>query len=64
MDVYSKGKGRTGLKVIVKALDPSAEQFCHMARELSDEIQIQVLIDLSTLANSVAQMLQTSTIFL
>ncbi|XP_054833051.1 nuclear pore membrane glycoprotein 210 [Eublepharis macularius] len=42
MDVYSKGKGRTGLKVIVKALNPSAEQFSHMARELSDEIQIQV----------------------
>ncbi|XP_077181720.1 nuclear pore membrane glycoprotein 210 isoform X2 [Paroedura picta] len=42
MDVYSKGKGRTGLKVIVKARDPSAEQFFHMARELSDEIQIQV----------------------
>lgn len=43
MDVYGRGKGRTGLKVIVKALDPSAEQFHHMARELSDEIQIQVL---------------------
>uniref|UniRef100_A0A7M4FRR3 Nucleoporin 210 n=1 Tax=Crocodylus porosus TaxID=8502 RepID=A0A7M4FRR3_CROPO len=42
MDVYGKVKGRTGLKVVVKALDPSAGQFYNMERELSDEIQIQV----------------------
>lgn len=44
MDVYGKGKGRTGLKLVVKALDPSAWQFGHMVKELSDEIQIQVLL--------------------
>ncbi|XP_006023963.1 nuclear pore membrane glycoprotein 210 isoform X1 [Alligator sinensis] len=42
MVVYGKVKGRTGLKVVVKALDPSAGQFYNMERELSDEIQIQV----------------------
>uniref|UniRef100_A0A8C0EK50 Nucleoporin 210 n=1 Tax=Bubo bubo TaxID=30461 RepID=A0A8C0EK50_BUBBB len=42
MDVYGRVKGRTGLKVVVKVLDPSANQFYNMARELSDEIQIQV----------------------
>uniref|UniRef100_A0A8C0JD59 Nucleoporin 210 n=1 Tax=Chelonoidis abingdonii TaxID=106734 RepID=A0A8C0JD59_CHEAB len=42
MDVYGRAKGRTGLKVIVKALDPTAEQFHSLAGELSDEIQIQV----------------------
>lgn len=42
MDVYGRVKGRTGLKVVVKALDPAANQFYNMARELSDEIQIQV----------------------
>ncbi|NWX41258.1 PO210 protein, partial [Steatornis caripensis] len=42
MDVYGRIKGRTGLKVVVKVLDPEANQFYNMARELSDEIQIQV----------------------
>uniref|UniRef100_A0A663MMQ2 Nucleoporin 210 n=1 Tax=Athene cunicularia TaxID=194338 RepID=A0A663MMQ2_ATHCN len=42
MDVYGRIKGRTGLKVVVKVLDPSANQFYNMAKELSDEIQIQV----------------------
>ncbi|XP_014813936.1 PREDICTED: nuclear pore membrane glycoprotein 210 [Calidris pugnax] len=42
MDVYGRVKGRTGLKVVVKVLDPAANQFHNMARELSDEIQIQV----------------------
>ncbi|NXX11332.1 PO210 protein, partial [Podargus strigoides] len=42
MDVYGRVKGRTGLKVVVKVLDPAANQFHNMASELSDEIQIQV----------------------
>ncbi|NXA33455.1 PO210 protein, partial [Eudromia elegans] len=42
VDVYGRVKGRTGLKVVVKVLDPAADQFYNMARELSDEIQIQV----------------------
>lgn len=42
MDVYGRAKGRTGLKVVVKALDPTAEQFRSLEGELSDEIQIQV----------------------
>uniref|UniRef100_A0A8B9ZLT8 Nucleoporin 210 n=1 Tax=Anas platyrhynchos TaxID=8839 RepID=A0A8B9ZLT8_ANAPL len=42
MNVYGRVKGRTGLKVVVKVLDPAANQFYNMARELSDEIQIQV----------------------
>ncbi|XP_048171874.1 nuclear pore membrane glycoprotein 210 isoform X2 [Corvus hawaiiensis] len=42
VDVYGRVKGRTGLKVVVKVLDAAANQFCNMARELSDEIQIQV----------------------
>ncbi|NXW83436.1 PO210 protein, partial [Alopecoenas beccarii] len=42
MDVYGRVKGRTGLKVVVKVLDPAANQFYNMAKELSDEIQIQV----------------------
>ncbi|NXA10601.1 PO210 protein, partial [Sapayoa aenigma] len=42
VDVYGRVKGKTGLKVVVKVLDPAANQFYNMARELSDEIQIQV----------------------
>ncbi|NXS92696.1 PO210 protein, partial [Jacana jacana] len=42
MDVYGRAKGKTGLKVVVKVLDPAANQFYNMARELSDEIRIQV----------------------
>uniref|UniRef100_A0A803Y1L6 Nucleoporin 210 n=1 Tax=Meleagris gallopavo TaxID=9103 RepID=A0A803Y1L6_MELGA len=34
MDVYGRVKGRTGLKVVVKVLDPAANQFYNMAREL------------------------------
>ncbi|XP_075431104.1 nuclear pore membrane glycoprotein 210 isoform X2 [Ascaphus truei] len=42
MNVYAKMKGKTGLKVTVKASDPTAKQFHNTAHELSDEIQIQV----------------------
>lgn len=42
MDVYGRIKGKTGLKVVVRVLDPTAKQFYNMERELSDEIQIQV----------------------
>uniref|UniRef100_H3AHC9 Nucleoporin 210 n=1 Tax=Latimeria chalumnae TaxID=7897 RepID=H3AHC9_LATCH len=42
MNVYGQTKGKTGLKVVVKALDPAAGQFGGFARELSNEIQIQV----------------------
>ncbi|NXD45624.1 PO210 protein, partial [Copsychus sechellarum] len=42
VDAHGRVKGRTGLKVVVKVLDAAANQFYNMARELSDEIQIQV----------------------
>ncbi|NWY67879.1 PO210 protein, partial [Erithacus rubecula] len=42
VDVHGRVKGRTGLKVVVKVLDAAANQFHNLARELSDEIQIQV----------------------
>ncbi|NXO01666.1 PO210 protein, partial [Rhinopomastus cyanomelas] len=42
MDVYGRLNGKTGLKVVVKVVDPAANQFYKMARELSDEIQIEV----------------------
>nr|XP_033781607.1 nuclear pore membrane glycoprotein 210 [Geotrypetes seraphini] len=42
MMVHGKLKGKTRLKVVVSTLDPTAGQFHGMARELSDEIQIQV----------------------
>uniref|UniRef100_A0A8C3NWH2 Nucleoporin 210 n=1 Tax=Cyanoderma ruficeps TaxID=181631 RepID=A0A8C3NWH2_9PASS len=42
VDVHGRVKGRTGLKVVVRVLDAAANQFYNMARELSDEIQIQV----------------------
>ncbi|XP_063796677.1 nuclear pore membrane glycoprotein 210 [Pseudophryne corroboree] len=42
MNVYAKMKGKTGLKVTVRVTDPMANQFSGQARELSDEIQIQV----------------------
>ncbi|XP_071407089.1 nuclear pore membrane glycoprotein 210 isoform X2 [Pithys albifrons albifrons] len=45
VDVYGRVKGRTGLKVVVKVLDPAANQF-YIAEELSDEIQIQVFENL------------------
>lgn len=41
VDVHGRVKGRTGLKVVVKVLDAAANQL-YVARELSDEIQIQV----------------------
>ncbi|NWY62728.1 PO210 protein, partial [Chionis minor] len=53
MDVYGRVEGRTGLKVVVKALDPAANQFYSMARELSDEIQIQVYDKLHLIAPEV-----------
>uniref|UniRef100_A0A8C5TEY0 Nucleoporin 210 n=1 Tax=Malurus cyaneus samueli TaxID=2593467 RepID=A0A8C5TEY0_9PASS len=54
VDVYGKVKGRTGLKVVVKVLDPAAGQFYNMARELSDEIQIQVFEKLHLVTPEVA----------
>lgn len=42
MTVHGRGKGRTGLRVVVRALDPTAGQLHGFAKELSDEIQIQV----------------------
>ncbi|XP_053774499.1 nuclear pore membrane glycoprotein 210 isoform X1 [Desmodus rotundus] len=42
MTVHGRVKGRTGLRVVVKALDPKAGQLHGLAEELSDEIQIQV----------------------
>uniref|UniRef100_A0A8C6RJI4 Nucleoporin 210 n=1 Tax=Nannospalax galili TaxID=1026970 RepID=A0A8C6RJI4_NANGA len=42
MDVHGCVKGRTGLRVVVKALDPTAGQLYGLGKELSDEIQIQV----------------------
>uniref|UniRef100_A0A7N5KGU2 Nucleoporin 210 n=2 Tax=Ailuropoda melanoleuca TaxID=9646 RepID=A0A7N5KGU2_AILME len=42
MNVHGRVKGRTGLRVVVKALDPTAGQLLGLAKELTDEIQIQV----------------------
>ncbi|XP_027957444.1 nuclear pore membrane glycoprotein 210 [Eumetopias jubatus] len=42
MNVHGRVKGRTGLRVVVKALDPTAGQLHGLAKELTDEIQIQV----------------------
>ncbi|XP_021565485.1 nuclear pore membrane glycoprotein 210 [Carlito syrichta] len=42
MNVLGRVKGRTRLRVVVKALDPTAGQLHGLARELADEIQIQV----------------------
>lgn len=42
MNVHGRVKGRTGLRVVVKALDPTAGQLHGLGKELSDEIQIQV----------------------
>ncbi|KAI1892349.1 hypothetical protein AGOR_G00132450 [Albula goreensis] len=42
MSVHGRTKGRTGLKVVVKATDPLAGHLEGNRAELSDEIQIQV----------------------
>lgn len=42
MNVLGRVKGRTGLRVVVKAVDPTSGQLYGLARELSDEIQVQV----------------------
>ncbi|XP_060036296.1 nuclear pore membrane glycoprotein 210 isoform X2 [Erinaceus europaeus] len=42
MNVLGRAKGRTGLRVVVRALDPTAGQLQGLSKELSDEIQIQV----------------------
>ncbi|KAM5280417.1 nuclear pore membrane glycoprotein 210 [Ctenodactylus gundi] len=42
MNVHGRVRGRTGLRVVVRALDPTAGQLHGLAKELSDEIQIQV----------------------
>lgn len=42
MNVHGRGRGRTGLRVVVRAQDPTAGQLQDLAAELSDEIQIQV----------------------
>ncbi|KAF7485688.1 hypothetical protein GHT09_002638 [Marmota monax] len=43
MSLLGRAKGRTGLRVVVKALDPSAGQLHGLAKELSDEIQVQFI---------------------
>ncbi|KAF0877816.1 PO210 protein, partial [Crocuta crocuta] len=42
MNVHGRVKGRTGLRVVVKAMDPAAGQLHGLTKELTDEIQIQV----------------------
>ncbi|MBN3325349.1 PO210 protein, partial [Atractosteus spatula] len=42
MNVYGRTKGRTGLKVVVKAVSPASGHLEGNVPELSDEIQIQV----------------------
>lgn len=42
MSVTGRSKGRTGLKVVLRATDPTAGQLEGNLRELSDELQIQV----------------------
>ncbi|XP_073087206.1 nuclear pore membrane glycoprotein 210 isoform X1 [Manis javanica] len=42
MNVHGRMKGRTGLRVVVKAVDPTVGQLHGLTKELSDEIQIQV----------------------
>lgn len=43
MSVSGRSKGRTGLKVVVRAAVPEAGHLWGNKLELSDEIQIQVL---------------------
>lgn len=42
MNVHGRVKGRTGLRVVVKAMDPAAGQLHGLTKEITDEIQIQV----------------------
>ncbi|XP_011806045.1 PREDICTED: LOW QUALITY PROTEIN: nuclear pore membrane glycoprotein 210 [Colobus angolensis palliatus] len=49
MNVLGRVKGRTGLRVVVKAVDPTSGQLYGLARELSDEIQVQVFEKLQLL---------------
>ncbi|KAL0612795.1 Nuclear pore membrane glycoprotein 210 [Plecturocebus cupreus] len=49
MNVLGRVKGRTGLRVVVKAVDPTSGQLYGLARELLDEIQIQVFEKLQLL---------------
>lgn len=44
MSVLGLSKGRTGLKVVVRATSPKAGQLVDYAKELSDELQIQVCV--------------------
>ncbi|ELR54201.1 Nuclear pore membrane glycoprotein 210, partial [Bos mutus] len=53
MNVLGRAKGRTGLRVVVRALDPTAGQLLGLAKELSDEIQIQVFEKLRLLSPEV-----------
>lgn len=53
MNVFGRAKGRTGLRVVAKAVDPSAGQLHGLAQELSDEIQIQVFERLRLLGPAV-----------
>ncbi|KAM7132898.1 nuclear pore membrane glycoprotein 210 isoform 2-T2 [Molossus nigricans] len=53
MTVHGRARGRTGLRVVVQALDPTAGQLQGFSRELSDEIQIQVFEKLLLLSPEV-----------
>uniref|UniRef100_A0A3B1IR40 Nucleoporin 210 n=1 Tax=Astyanax mexicanus TaxID=7994 RepID=A0A3B1IR40_ASTMX len=54
MSVVGRSKGRTGLKVVVRAVAPEASHLENNAVELSDEIQIQVYEKLHLLNPEVA----------
>ncbi|XP_072569892.1 nuclear pore membrane glycoprotein 210 [Paramormyrops kingsleyae] len=53
MSVRGQAKGRTGLKVVVRAVDPQAGHLAGDAEELSDELQIQVYDKLRLLSPEV-----------
>ncbi|XP_004581422.2 nuclear pore membrane glycoprotein 210 [Ochotona princeps] len=53
MNVLGRVKGRTGLRVVAKAMDPTAGQLHGFAQELSDEIQIQVFEKLRLLSPAI-----------
>uniref|UniRef100_A0A8C9WHE5 Nucleoporin 210 n=1 Tax=Scleropages formosus TaxID=113540 RepID=A0A8C9WHE5_SCLFO len=42
MSVHAQTKGKTGLKVVVRTVDPQARHLASNVEELSDELQIQV----------------------